>query len=128
MNGDARRSKRVTEMTWMYFLFKPSQIRKNPTPPNNIGRIIANAKSLCIDGREYIGANKFGSGDSDNDNSYIAYKNRDTNYAGNHTHALDMANAGEHTHTLTTDNKGGGQAHENRPPYYALAFIMFKGD
>lgn len=23
-----------------------------------------------------------------------------------------------------TNNAGGGQAHENRPPYYALAFIM----
>ena len=29
-----------------------------------------------------------------------------------------------HTHSLTTANAGGGQAHENRPPYYVLAFIM----
>ena len=28
------------------------------------------------------------------------------------------------TQTLTTTATGGGQAHENRPPYYALAFIM----
>lgn len=26
--------------------------------------------------------------------------------------------------TQNTANKGGGEAHENRPPYYALAFIM----
>jgi microcystin-dependent protein len=26
-----------------------------------------------------------------------------------------------------TNNKGGGQPHENRPPYYTLAYIMFKG-
>ena len=31
---------------------------------------------------------------------------------------------GAHTHTFTTSAAGGGQAHENRPPYYALAFIM----
>ena len=26
--------------------------------------------------------------------------------------------------TLSTNNTGGGQAHENRPPYYALCYIM----
>jgi len=26
--------------------------------------------------------------------------------------------------TLSTDNTGGGQSHENRPPYYALCYIM----
>lgn len=31
---------------------------------------------------------------------------------------------GDHTHTFTTDSTGGDGAHENRPPYYALAFIM----
>jgi len=35
-------------------------------------------------------------------------------------HVMDFA--GAHTHTLSA--QGGGQAHENRPPYYALAFIM----
>lgn len=29
---------------------------------------------------------------------------------------------GSHTHTI--NNEGGNQAHENRPPYYVLAFIM----
>lgn len=28
------------------------------------------------------------------------------------------------TTTKNTGNTGGGQAHENRPPYYALAYIM----
>lgn len=37
--------------------------------------------------------------------------------------------AGSHTHSFTIDNafgnaQGGTDAHENRPPYYALAFIM----
>jgi microcystin-dependent protein len=30
--------------------------------------------------------------------------------------------AGSHSHTISS--QGGGNAHENRPPYYALAFIM----
>lgn len=29
---------------------------------------------------------------------------------------------GSHTHTI--GNTGGGSSHENRPPYYALAYIM----
>ncbi|WP_394749470.1 phage baseplate protein [Spongiimicrobium salis] len=32
-----------------------------------------------------------------------------------------------HTHSVTTNNAGGGQPHENRPPYYVLAKIMFTG-
>ncbi len=34
--------------------------------------------------------------------------------------------AGDHKHTISgnTASTGGGQAHENRPPYYALAYIM----
>ena len=34
--------------------------------------------------------------------------------------------AGDNTHTFsgTTSSLGGGASHENRPPYYALAFIM----
>ena len=36
------------------------------------------------------------------------------------------SSGGAHTHTISgnTSNTGGGQAHENRPPYYALCFIM----
>ena len=35
--------------------------------------------------------------------------------------------AGNHSHSFTTNNKGGGQPHENRPPYFTLAYIQFKG-
>ena len=37
------------------------------------------------------------------------------------SYPIDM---GTHSHSFTTDSTGSGQAHENRPPYYALAFIM----
>lgn len=61
----------------------------------------------------------------------------DTNFSSNHggpfTHGWGYTdnrktssdgtnNAGSHTHTL--NNTGGSAAHENMPPYYALAFIM----
>ncbi len=49
---------------------------------------------------DYIGPNAQGSGDTDGDNNWIWYRN------------------------LTTSSTGSGNAHENRPPYYALAFIM----
>ncbi|TAK66879.1 MAG: hypothetical protein EPO24_01050 [Bacteroidetes bacterium] len=35
-----------------------------------------------------------------------------------------IAAAGDHNHTFTTSTVGSDQAHENRPPYYTLAFIM----
>jgi microcystin-dependent protein len=31
---------------------------------------------------------------------------------------------GNHNHSFTTNSSGSGQSHENRPPYYALYYIM----
>lgn len=47
----------------------------------------------------------------------------------NHSHTYSFTTSGasvgmNHTHTFTTAGTGGGAAHENRPPYYALAYIM----
>jgi microcystin-dependent protein len=48
-----------------------------------------------------------------------------------HTHTFSFTTAGAsismshgHTFSFTSDATGGGLAHENRPPYYALAFII----
>jgi microcystin-dependent protein len=46
------------------------------------------------------------------------------NGVGDHAHSFTTSGVGDHTHSVTVGNTGGGQAHENRPPYYALAFIM----
>jgi microcystin-dependent protein len=42
------------------------------------------------------------------------------------TTGISINSDGAHTHTVTATaaNTGSGQAHENRPPYFALAYIM----
>ena len=44
--------------------------------------------------------------------------------APDHTHSLSINAVAGHTHTVSVGNTGGGSSHENRPPYYALAYIM----
>jgi len=53
------------------------------------------------------------------------------NASADHTHTYSgttSAVSGDHTHTVTvtgtSGSVGGGLAHENRPPYFALAYIM----
>lgn len=53
------------------------------------------------------------------------------NASADHTHTYSGTTSGisaTHTHTVTvtgtSGSTGGGLAHENRPPYYALAYIM----
>ncbi|MBI5215115.1 MAG: hypothetical protein HY960_05130 [Ignavibacteriae bacterium] len=40
------------------------------------------------------------------------------------TTRLQISEAGDHSHSFTTNFTGSDQAHENRPPYYALYYIM----
>ena len=78
--------------------------------------------------------------------THAHYFNQNTNVAGEHTHteqALQLGSgvdggpnlsiidrqtnpAGNHEHNVQgpTDSRGSSQAHENRPPYYALCFIQ----
>jgi len=45
--------------------------------------------------------------------------------SGNNTgQTRTTSTAGNHTHTFTTNSTGGDASHENRPPFYALAYIM----
>lgn len=44
-----------------------------------------------------------------------------------HSSNINTNSAGAHTHAVTVASTGGGQPHENRPPYYVLAYIMYKG-
>lgn len=40
---------------------------------------------------------------------------------------INTTSAGSHSHTFETNEVGGNAAHENRPPFYVLAKIMYKG-
>lgn len=55
-------------------------------------------------------------------------QSRTTSAAGSHTHPVSVSvnSAGSHSHSVSVSigNAGSGDAHENRPPYYALAYIM----
>ncbi len=46
---------------------------------------------------------------------------------GLHTHSANIANAGAHNHSFSTQEVGQSQPHENRPPYFALCYIMYVG-
>lgn len=56
----------------------------------------------------------------------ISLGNADADHS--HTYSGTTSTAAAHTHTLTlsstASSTGGGLAHENRPPYLALAYIM----
>lgn len=70
--------------------------------------------------------------------SSSSYRNSPVSFtssrAGDHTHTItgsasltgSISSGGAHTHSVSgaISNSGGGQSHENRPPYYALCFIM----
>jgi microcystin-dependent protein len=58
-----------------------------------------------------------------------AYSFTTSGQSTSHNHSFSFTTSGasvsmSHTHTFTSDATGGGLAHENRPPYYALAYIM----
>ena len=68
--------------------------------------------SGAISGVDYVGPTKYkGSGDSDNDNKYVYYRNGTTN--------LNTTSAASHDHNITANN--------HLPPYFALAYIMYTG-
>lgn len=47
------------------------------------------------------------------------------NSVQNQTYTTNQA--GAHSHTVTVNTSGEGEAHENRPPYYTLAYIIYTG-
>lgn len=78
-------------------------------------------------GSERVGTSFSGSNSLDQDNTHIWYKDRTTQPANSHKHNLDMNNAGSHNHSFSTNDQGDGEAHENRPPYFALAYLKWIG-
>lgn len=69
-------------------------------------------------------APKDGTGNSVNRGTFGAT----TGSAGAHSHpvSVSIGSGGSHSHpvSVSVGNAGSGNSHENRPPYYALAYIM----
>lgn len=76
------------------------------------------------------GPNKFDTGSGSILQTLTIPSSPNTGSAGAHTHAIQsggshthpLADSGGHTHTISTT--GGSQPFDNRPAYYALAYIM----
>ena len=63
----------------------------------------------------------FGAKDSDSNNDSFYFFLSETS-PGSHSHSSTTNAQALHSHTI--GSSGGNQSHENRPPYYVLAFIM----
>jgi microcystin-dependent protein len=66
----------------------------------------------------------YGSGETDNDNYPTRPRSATTQGGGGHGHTLtgSVSSGGAHGHTLngSVSNAGGGQAHDNMPPYVVV--------
>lgn len=78
-------------------------------------RYFAESRPEGIDGSEHLYSPVAGSGDTDRDNDELYYKKAQTDYYSEYKN-------------FTTESSGSGEAHENRPPYYTLAYIIYTGN
>ena len=71
--------------------------------------------------------------DGEHTHTYTRAYNSGSAFSGSLTrHGLQTATtsaAGNHNHTISGDTgyQGSSNSHENRPPYYSLAYIQYKG-
>lgn len=86
-----------------------------PSHTHSASTSTAGAHSHTVNGLITTGAL---SNDADRDPFYSS-----TQLVGNRG-SIGTNSAGDHTHSVTVAATGGGGSHENRPPYYALAYIM----
>lgn len=56
--------------------------------------------------------------------SYSSHNHNHTCGVFNNAHSHSLVGDGVHSHSISSDNSGGGLAHNNLPPYYALAYIQ----
>lgn len=82
----------------------------------------------------HMGRNASVSGSYPQVSTGASSKDARTTSSGSHTHTISgsgtlsgsISSGGAHAHSISgsISNTGSGQSHENRPPYYALCFIM----
>ena len=70
----------------------------------------------------YIADDQVPTGDGTYNSTSYSY-DADSRQSGN-ARKLRTTPDGYHQHSITIGSAGGGQAHENRPPFYVLAYIM----
>ena len=75
-------------------------------------QLISDNSQNGISGKETQSSNYYGMDNADSNNNIMHYKNRTTD---------------SDTHNHSINSSGGGQSHENRPPYYTLAYIIYIG-
>lgn len=81
-----------------------------------------------IDGYVYSSGRSVGQG-IDTQSAGAHTHSFSTNSTGSHTHTLTTASAGSHSHTVnsttaTNQTSGGGQPHNNMPPYLVVHYII----
>lgn len=79
------------------------------------------ASSSTQNGPEFSQSSTHGGGDVYYGMGTIHYNNNQR--LGTHSHTITVNGVGDHTHSISIGTTGDGQAHENRPPYYSLAYI-----
>ena len=77
--------------------------------------------------RHYVARHQEENGGS-NSLAYDSQKNSEDQYVlqrhSSTANKWNTSNDGEHTHSLNVNNGGDSQAHENRPPYYVVTYII----
>ena len=102
-----------------------SYVRPDQDNSYNSGNPIGDGGDIDDD---FINANTSNAGahshNTNNDGSHS--HNVNINNAGSHSHNVNINNAGSHSHNVNgnTDSQGSSATGANRPPYYALCFIM----
>lgn len=88
----------------------PSHIHPYSGTTDTVGNHRHEYEDTYVNGRKDI---SWGLTDKCPDDSWV-HEMKHTSWAGAHNH----------TYSGDTESQGGDAAHENRPPYYALAYIM----
>lgn len=69
---------------------------------------------------------KGGAATGDDSRTNTEQEKMETTWEGAHAHSLNINSVTDHRHKVigVTGHEGGGQSFNNRPPYYALCYIM----
>lgn len=106
-------------------------------PPNTGTSVAGNHTHSVNHGGAWTGFRSSGANGGFVVGSYWSHADIVLDWAGNHAHTVDVApfwsdTRGNHAHTVdigafASGTSGGGQAHENRPPYRVYLYCAYMG-